>query len=143
MDQYQRFLKENPKNFQVGFQKTSPDPSGPRNDAAWYDAAAYCNWLSRREGLQECYAPNSEGEYAEGMKCIEGFSGPRRLPAAHGGGMGVHLPCRGRDKPLPRQLRGPARAVCVVRSEIPGSGLALRSAPAQRPGALRHAGEPV
>ena len=38
---------------------------------SWYDAAAYCNWLSEQEGLpkdQWCYVPNEEGQYAEGMK---------------------------------------------------------------------------
>ena len=35
---------------------------------SWYDAAAYCNWLSRREGLPECYEPNEGGKYAAGMK---------------------------------------------------------------------------
>lgn len=37
----------------------------------WYEATAYCNWLSEREGLPEnqwCYAPNSLGQYADDMK---------------------------------------------------------------------------
>jgi len=37
----------------------------------WYQAAAYLNWLSEREGIpreQWCYQPNERGEYAEGMK---------------------------------------------------------------------------
>jgi formylglycine-generating enzyme required for sulfatase activity len=37
---------------------------------SWYDAAAYCNWLSKTEGIAEgqwCYVPNEKGEYAEGM----------------------------------------------------------------------------
>ena len=37
---------------------------------SWYDAAAYCNWLSEQEGLpkdQWCYLPNEAGAYAEGM----------------------------------------------------------------------------
>jgi formylglycine-generating enzyme required for sulfatase activity len=38
------------------------------NFVSWYDAAAYCNWLSRREGLPECYEPNEAGKYAAGMK---------------------------------------------------------------------------
>jgi formylglycine-generating enzyme required for sulfatase activity len=36
----------------------------------WYEAAAYCNWLSEQEGIareQWCYVPNDKGEYADGM----------------------------------------------------------------------------
>jgi formylglycine-generating enzyme required for sulfatase activity len=38
---------------------------------SWYDAAAYCNWLSKEEGIAEeqwCYVPNEKGAYAAGMK---------------------------------------------------------------------------
>jgi formylglycine-generating enzyme required for sulfatase activity len=34
----------------------------------WYRAAAYCNWQSRKENLPECYEPNEQGFYTEGMK---------------------------------------------------------------------------
>jgi formylglycine-generating enzyme required for sulfatase activity len=50
--------------------KFSPDPNGPMIGVTWYGAAAYCNWLSDREGIlkdQWCYVPNSEGRYAQGM----------------------------------------------------------------------------
>ena len=43
----------------------------PINNVSWYDAAAYCNWLSEQEKIpkdQWCYEPNATGEYAEGMK---------------------------------------------------------------------------
>ncbi len=46
-------------------------PDHPINSVRWYDAAAYCNWLSEREGIPEaewCYEPNKDGEYTEGMK---------------------------------------------------------------------------
>jgi formylglycine-generating enzyme required for sulfatase activity len=42
----------------------------------WYDAAAYCNWLSEKEGIpkeQWCYLPNDKGQYAEGMKVPADF----------------------------------------------------------------------
>jgi formylglycine-generating enzyme required for sulfatase activity len=43
----------------------------------WYDAAAYCNWLSDRDGMpqeQWCYEPNGKGEYATGMRMKVGGS---------------------------------------------------------------------
>ncbi len=50
--------------------------SPPRTTArftsvTWYDAAAYCNWLSEQEGIPEeqwVYEPNDQGQYADGMK---------------------------------------------------------------------------
>jgi hypothetical protein len=42
----------------------------------WYEAAAYCNWLSLKEGLPQqewCYEPNASGQYAEGMKPAADF----------------------------------------------------------------------
>ena len=69
VEQYQRFRRlEN--------DWCSPDPNGPMNGPSWYDAAAYCNWLSEREGLdksQWCYEPNPDGEYDEGMKVVPDF----------------------------------------------------------------------
>ena len=59
----------------------------PVNKVTWYDAVAYCNWLSREMGLADaecCYEPNDAGEYAAGMKIksnaldLPGF----RLPTA-------------------------------------------------------------
>jgi serine/threonine protein kinase/formylglycine-generating enzyme required for sulfatase activity len=73
VDQYQRFLKENSKIRQLKTDNYSPEPGGPMNRPSWYEAAAYCNWLSRQESLEECYAPNPDGAYAEGMKCVDGF----------------------------------------------------------------------
>ncbi len=43
----------------------------PVHEVTWCDAAAYCNWLSRQDGIPEdrwCYLPNDKGQYAEGMK---------------------------------------------------------------------------
>ncbi len=42
----------------------------------WYQAVAFCNWLSEREGIsndQWCYEPNAEGQYAEGMRPASNF----------------------------------------------------------------------
>ncbi len=68
VEQYQRFLKENPKIAPLEIDTHSPEPTGPMNAMTWYEAAAYCNWLSEQEHLKPCYEPISEGGYAEGMK---------------------------------------------------------------------------
>jgi len=54
-----------------GPNRYSWEDAHPQNYVTWYDAAAYCNWLSRQEGLppnQWCYLPNDRGEYADGMR---------------------------------------------------------------------------
>ena len=68
VEQYQGFVKENPGVDHAENDKYSPDQKGPQNGVTWYHAAAYCNWLSRQEGLAECYEPNPDGRYAAGMK---------------------------------------------------------------------------
>jgi formylglycine-generating enzyme required for sulfatase activity len=64
--EFRRFRKDQP--YHKGY---APTEECPMNDVSWYDAAAYCNWLSEREGIakeQWCYEPNEKGEYAAGMK---------------------------------------------------------------------------
>src|SRR5262249_51958286 len=49
----------------------SPEPTCPILGVTWYEAAAYCNWLSRAEGLPEkewCYEPNPRDRFEGGMK---------------------------------------------------------------------------
>jgi hypothetical protein len=63
VEDYQRFGRENPNfasppNYENSF---SPEPDSPMNGVSWFGAAAYCNWLSKEEGLpkdQWCYLPN-------------------------------------------------------------------------------------
>jgi formylglycine-generating enzyme required for sulfatase activity/serine/threonine protein kinase len=48
----------------------APNQDCPVNLVSWYDAAAYCNWLSDRENIdkdQWCYRTNRKDQYAEGM----------------------------------------------------------------------------
>jgi formylglycine-generating enzyme required for sulfatase activity/tetratricopeptide (TPR) repeat protein len=66
--QYQVFVKENSGVDHAQNDRFSPHPDGPMSGVSWYDTAAYCNWLSRREGLPECYEPNEGGKYSDGMK---------------------------------------------------------------------------
>jgi serine/threonine protein kinase/formylglycine-generating enzyme required for sulfatase activity len=51
--------------------KSSPDPNCPVGNVTWFDAARYCNRLSKEEGIPEdqwCYEPNPKGRFADGMK---------------------------------------------------------------------------
>ena len=53
------------------FKQFAPTGDCPINGVTWYEAAAYCNWLSEQEGIpkeQWCYVPNKAGKYEAGMK---------------------------------------------------------------------------
>jgi formylglycine-generating enzyme required for sulfatase activity len=55
---------------EIGVEKHSLDPDGPTIGVSWVEAVAYCNWLSKQEGLpddQWCYLRNEKGEYEVGM----------------------------------------------------------------------------
>jgi formylglycine-generating enzyme required for sulfatase activity len=76
VEQYERFIKADSKNqsHDVGdVTAHSPDRQGPQVNVSWFDAVAYCNWLSEQEGLEPCYQRNIKGEYAEGMKVAVDF----------------------------------------------------------------------
>jgi len=71
VEEYQEFVKDNQGVDHANndlILKYSPDPKGPMNGVSWYDAVAYCNWLSRKENLPECYEPNEQNQYADRMK---------------------------------------------------------------------------
>jgi formylglycine-generating enzyme required for sulfatase activity len=81
VEQFLRFRKDHDYRKQY-----APTPDCPVNDVSWYDAAAYCNWLSKEEGVPEdqwCYQPNDKGEFAEGMRLRPGYLGLTgyRLPS--------------------------------------------------------------
>jgi formylglycine-generating enzyme required for sulfatase activity len=54
-------------------------------NVTWFDAVAFCNWLSEEEGCKDddlCYRPNADGHYADGMSVVAGFRTKKgyRLP---------------------------------------------------------------
>jgi formylglycine-generating enzyme required for sulfatase activity len=58
------------------YKQYAPSSDCPINMVSWYDAAAYCNWLSEQEGIpkeQWCYEPNKEGKYEQGMKIVPNY----------------------------------------------------------------------
>ncbi len=70
--EFQRFSQKSPRYAPdpANLARFSPDADGPMVFVTWYAAAAYCNWLSEREGLpreQWCYVPLSGDVYDEGM----------------------------------------------------------------------------
>jgi formylglycine-generating enzyme required for sulfatase activity len=69
VDQFQRYLRDNPG--QKSMESVSIESIGsPQTMVSWYQAAAYCNWLSKEEGIPEsqwCYRPNTDGQYGSGM----------------------------------------------------------------------------
>jgi formylglycine-generating enzyme required for sulfatase activity len=72
LDQFRRFYEDFYHQDHVSHrQDYAPTPECPANRVTWYEAAAYCNWLSKQEGLSEdqwCYQTNEQGEFADGMK---------------------------------------------------------------------------
>ncbi|MGO9113623.1 MAG: formylglycine-generating enzyme family protein, partial [Thermoguttaceae bacterium] len=72
--QFQRFQESNPDVAT----KTAPTivrtDDSPQTGMTWFEAAQYCNWLSKEDGIPDeelCYLPNRDGKYAEGMRTKE------------------------------------------------------------------------
>ena len=83
IEQFNAFLRENP-SIEERFSRAG-DRKVPQAAVTWYDAVAYCNWLSEKEDIprdQRCYVPNSKGEWAAGMRIPPNFLSRRgyRLP---------------------------------------------------------------
>ncbi len=93
---FQRFLDANPdvrrrhaypddpERMTRVLARFSPDPDGPRVAMTWYEAAMYCNWLSRRDGLPESdwVYPASFDAFKDGLELPRDYLRRRgyRLP---------------------------------------------------------------
>jgi hypothetical protein len=77
VEQFQRFYSATSHAWQLPDRSEyAATPGCPQNAVNWYLAAEYCNWLSRREGLEDdqlCYAPNDSGSFTSGMKIVGDF----------------------------------------------------------------------
>ncbi len=109
----------------------SPTGDCPVLGISWFQAAEYCNWLSKQEGLPEsewCYVPLRDPKACGGIQSGDGTGGElsktQRLSSAYGNGGGICDTSGVGDIPI---LRGDGRAiaeVCVVQQERAGPGLA-------------------
>jgi formylglycine-generating enzyme required for sulfatase activity len=86
VEQFARFLQDPSSGLPERPADLAGSPSDlPRTRVNWYEAAAYCNWLSRQERIpadQWCYTPNADGQYAAGMQLAPNWMDRRgyRLP---------------------------------------------------------------
>jgi len=75
-EQFDRFEKGRPDIVKMDTRDWVKTGDSPQVRMTWYEAAAYCNWLSQQEGIskeQWCYEPNDQGKYAAGMKAKDRF----------------------------------------------------------------------
>ena len=72
VEQFQRFLQDNAIASAPSEEESSREYlRHPQTRRQWYHAAAYCNWLSRQEGIPEvqfCYVPDDSGQFCAGMQ---------------------------------------------------------------------------
>ena len=74
--EFRQFQLEDRTVPRYDIDKFSRTDDSPQVGVDWYDAAAYCNWLSKKEGIPEdqwCYEKNTEGKYAAGMKAKRNY----------------------------------------------------------------------
>lgn len=59
---WEQYLRFAPHEAEKREKLYSPELTCPANYISWLTAAKYCNWLSNREGLAECYETDAEGQ---------------------------------------------------------------------------------
>ncbi len=75
-EQFRRFQTARPEIAKEQTDQWVKTDDSPQVQISWYAAAAYCDWLSEREGIpkeQWCYERNKQGKYAAGMKAKDKF----------------------------------------------------------------------
>ncbi|MGE3776747.1 MAG: protein kinase, partial [Pirellulaceae bacterium] len=85
VEQFQRFVRDQTRAVTGRPVSEGLSPLAPQTHVSWYEAAAYCNWLSAQDGIppaQWCYLPNGDGAYGAGMQIAANFEDLRgyRLP---------------------------------------------------------------
>ena len=113
VEQYRQF----DKGYQLRDAKYTRTADLPVVGIDWYMAAAYCNWLSKEEGIdpKTSGATRSRGKVTKLKDELPESDG---LSVAHGSGDGVCDPCGGGDEPVLRGDGGVAAEVCVVLEEL-------------------------
>ena len=105
--QFRRFLDQTPDLRDRYAAFADADPDLPQTRVSWYDAVAYCNWLSDREGLPaETNGPTSPTPTANlrrecgtrGLPVQDGIPPSRRVR------VGVRLPGGDDDQQIVRRL---------------------------------------
>ena len=63
VEQFLRYCRANNIALNIAYDYT-PELTCPVTMITWHEAAAYCNWLSEREGLPPCYEPDPDAQQA-------------------------------------------------------------------------------
>jgi formylglycine-generating enzyme required for sulfatase activity len=75
--QFDEMRRKHPNDIlEMNIKKWIKTEDSPQIMMSWYEAAAYCNFLSEQEGIakeQWCYEPNTRGKYWAGMKAKDKF----------------------------------------------------------------------
>ena len=99
--QFQRFLRENPQFADASTKPSRRGAGWPQTSVTWYEAAAYCNWLSQKEGISSrpvvLLAQCRKGSTRQECR-LPPTTRTARLSTADRSGMGIRLPRRSDDR---------------------------------------------